>query len=70
MNLDKLTILNSEEKTTEMREVTVTLTFEMEDGKCVDESLQPLYDYVAPKKEEVEEPETTSTTDGLNYFEE
>jgi len=55
MNLDRLTASEAVERTTEMREVTVTLAFEMENGICVDESLQPLYDFVAPKVEVAEE---------------
>ena len=62
MNLDRLTASESIERTTEMREVTVTLAFEMENGVCVDESLQPLYDFVAPKVEE--ETEEVQPADG------
>ena len=48
MNLEKLTVCDAVEEKEELRKVTVTLAFEMKDGKCTDESLQPLYDYLAP----------------------
>lgn len=51
MNLDKLIKLESTETRTEMVTVDTKLVFEMLDGKCVDETLQPLYDFVKPFEE-------------------
>ena len=63
MNLEKLNVVDTVEKTTEMRELTVTIAFEFEDGKCVDEGLQGLYDYLAPKADVIEDEVTTDSLD-------
>ena len=53
MNLEKLVLVESkEEDETSMRPVTATIAFEFKGGVCADESLQPLYDFLAPKKED------------------
>lgn len=53
--LDNLIVCDSVEEVEELRKVTVTLAFEMKDGKCINEDQQALYDYVAPKAEPVEQ---------------
>ncbi len=55
MNLDNLVVSDVEETITEMRIVKANVAFEMVDGKCVDESLQPLYDKFRPVAKEVAE---------------
>ena len=52
MNLEKLKVMNATERVTEQKEVSVTIAFDFKDGKCTDESLQPLYDFLMPHKEE------------------
>ncbi len=53
--LENLIVCDSVEEVEELRKVTVTLAFEMKDGKCINEDQQALYDYVAPKAEPVEQ---------------
>jgi len=55
MNLEKLIVSDAEETRTELVVVKATLAFEMVDGKCTEESLQPLYDLIAPKEEVTDE---------------
>ena len=45
---ENIVISEVEETVTEMRIVRATIAFEMVDGKCTDESLQPLYDKLCP----------------------
>ncbi len=46
-------VTESIEEKKEYREVTVTLGFEFEDGKCIDEKDQAIYDLVAPVGDEI-----------------
>ena len=64
MNLDKLIVSETSEQRTELVVVKATLAFEMVDGKCTEESLQPLYDLVAPAKVEPVESEVISSEFG------
>ena len=49
--LENLIVCDSVEEVEELRKVTVTLAFEMKNGKCINEDHQALYDYVAPKSD-------------------
>lgn len=73
--LDNLIVCDSVEEVEELRKVTVTLAFEMKDGKCINEDQQALYDYVAPKAEpieieSIEEQEEVLPTDPIDDREE
>lgn len=54
MNLEKLKVMNATERVTEQKEVSVTIAFDFKDGKCTDATLQPLYDFLMPHKEEAQ----------------
>jgi len=62
-----MNVMSSIEETKEFREVTVTLGFEMVDGKCVNAEDQAIYDLVAPVGDEIITPvEGEENTDGDN----